>query len=138
MGNELGRKMRLLRQSRGLTQQEVGYRTGISIPHISSLERGERHPSLEYAMRIAEALGVTIGMLCESNAITSLPDDTGYSSGPLPGYLKSFVLREGAHPYVAMAHRVSSLDASDYQVLSTMVDIMAQRKRLRGTMSELE
>lgn len=61
MDNELGRKIRILRHKRDLTQQEIAYRTGISTPHISSIERGHRQPSLEYAIRIAEALGVPIG-----------------------------------------------------------------------------
>lgn len=137
--NQLGRKIRLLRHRRGLTQQEIAYRTGISIPHISSIERGLRHPSLEYAVRIAEALGVQIGYLCETAASTSLPDETGYQGETeLPGYLQSFVLRENAHPYLAMAHRVSRLDDSDYHMLCAMVDIMAQRKNLRAITAELE
>lgn len=132
MENQLGRKIRLLRQRRCLTQQEIAYRTGISIPHISSIERGQRRPSLDYGVRIAEALGVSIDYLCETAAATNLPDDTGYhGESELPVYLQSFVLKEDAHPYLAMAHRVSRLDDSDYHMLCAMVDIMAQRKKLR-------
>ena len=132
MDNDLGRKIRLLRHRRTLTQQEVAYRTGISTPHISSIEWGERHPSLEYAIRIAEALGVPIGYFCEGQELTSLPDDTSYG-GPtdLPAYLQSFVMREAAQPYIAMAHRVSRLEESDYEMLCAMIEIMAQRKKLR-------
>ncbi len=133
MQEQLGRKIRLLRHRRGLTQQEIAYRTGISTPHISSIERGERHPSLEYAIRIAEALSVPIGFLCDGADITSLPDDTSYGGDmDLPGYLKSFVMNESSQQYIAMAHRVSHLDESDYQILCTMVDIMSQRRKLKA------
>ncbi|MCY0901580.1 MAG: helix-turn-helix transcriptional regulator [Firmicutes bacterium] len=132
MHGELGSRIRILRQRKGLTQQEIGFRTGISIPHISSIERGQRHPSLDYAVRIAEALGVPIGYLCESAATTSLPDDLNYSKpDELPAYLQTFIALETAQPYLAMAQRVSRLEESDYHMLCAMVEIMAQRKRLK-------
>ena len=73
-----------------------------------------------------------IGYLCDGEVATSLPDDTSYG-GPddLPGYLQSFVSREDAQPYLAMAHRVSRLDEADYHVLCAMVEIMVQRKKLK-------
>lgn len=131
--NQLGRKIRMLRHRRGLTQQEVSYRTGISTPHISSIERGDRHPSLEYAIRIAEALGVPVGYFCEGAELTSLPEDTSYGgAADLPAYLQSFVGREAAQPYIAMAHRVSRLDETDYDIICAMIEIMAQRKKLQA------
>jgi len=136
--NELGKKIRLLRHRKGLTQQEVGYRTGISIPHISSIERGQRHPSLDYAVRIAEALGVPIGFLCETAATTHLPEETSYGkTGDLPGYLKSFITNEDAQPYIVMAHRVSRLDESDYTLLCAMVEMMAQRKKFKSISEDI-
>ena len=131
MDDLLGRTIRILRNNRDLTQQELSYQTGISAPHISSIERGMRHPSLEYAIRIAEALGVNIGYFADSGEITSLPDDTGYHKPTeLPTYLQSFIMNETSQPYIAMAHRVSRLDESDYTMLCAMIEIMAQRKHL--------
>lgn len=104
----------------------------MSAPHISSIERGMRHPSLEYAIRIAEALGVNIDYFADSNEVTSLPEETGYQKATdLPAYLQSFVMNETSQPYIAMAHRVSRLDESDYTMLCAMIDIMAQRKHLK-------
>ncbi len=132
MDDLLGRKIRILRRKRELTQQELSYRTGISAPHISSIERGMRHPSLEYAIRIAEALGVNIDYFAESSEGTSLPEDTAYQNpSDLPAYLQSFIMNETSQPYIAMAHRVSRLDESDYSMLCAMIDIMAQRKHLK-------
>lgn len=69
--------------------------------------------------------------------MTSLPDDTSYG-GPsdLPGYLQSFVMRESAQPYLAMALRVSRLEETDYDVLCALIDIMMQRKKLRNLSNE--
>lgn len=107
-------------------------------PHISSIERGQRHPSLEYAIRLAEALGVPIGYFCDGTEITSLPDDTSYGgTTDLPGYLKSFVMSESSQSYIAMAHRVSRLDESDYEILCTMVEVMSQRKKLSSLQEQI-
>lgn len=132
MDGLLGRKIKVLRRKRELTQQELAYRTGISTPHISSIERGMRHPSLEYAIRIAEALGVSIDYFADTGITTSLPEEMGYQgANDLPAYLQSFIMNENSQPYIAMAHRVSRLDESDYSMLCAMIDIMAQRKRLK-------
>ncbi len=132
MDDLLGRRIRILRKRRELTQQELSYRTGISAPHISSIERGMRHPSLEYAVRIAEALGVNVDYFANLGETTSLPDETGYRKPTdLPAYLQSFILNETSQPYIAMAHRVSRLDQSDYTMLCALIDMMAQRKHLK-------
>jgi transcriptional regulator with XRE-family HTH domain len=138
MNAELGRKIRVLRIKRNMTQADLGFRTGISTPHISSIERGQRQPSLEYAVRLAEALGVPIGYFAEGAELTNLPEDTSYG-GPsdLPGYLQSFVAREEAQQYIAMAHRVSRLTSADYDVLCSLIDMMMQRKRLVTMADEL-
>ncbi|OPG16598.1 transcriptional regulator [Ferroacidibacillus organovorans] len=130
---KLGYKIRLLRHKRALTQQEIAYRTGISTPHISSIERGERQPSLEYAIRIAEALGVPVGYFADNAEVSTLPDAESYQGiVDMPGYLQSFITRESAQPYLAMAHRVSRLDETDYNMICAMIEIMAQRKRLKN------
>jgi transcriptional regulator with XRE-family HTH domain len=130
MNEQFGEKVRVLRHRRNLTQQEVSYRTGISTPHISSLERGQRHPSLEYAERLAEALGVPINYLCEETEVSQVYVDTAYfGSSDLPLYLQNFVMSESAQPYLIMAHRVSRLDQEDYKILSSLIEILVQRHR---------
>jgi transcriptional regulator with XRE-family HTH domain len=56
----LGRKIRLLRTSKNLTQQELGATCGINYKHLGSIERGEENPSLSILQKIAEGLGVEI------------------------------------------------------------------------------
>jgi len=56
----VGPKLRELRQSQGLTLKELGARTGISIGHLSELERDMASPSVKTLHAISRALGVTI------------------------------------------------------------------------------
>lgn len=55
----LGNRIREVREMRGLTQDELSKRAGISIKHLSVLERGLKEPRLSTFLAIVEALGST-------------------------------------------------------------------------------
>lgn len=48
--------MKRLRQARGLTQEEVAFRSDIDLTYLGGIERGKRNPSLLVMVRIAKAL----------------------------------------------------------------------------------
>lgn len=56
----LARRVRGLRESMGLRQEDFAERCGISVSFASLLERGERSPSYETLVEIAHALGVPL------------------------------------------------------------------------------
>ena len=53
-----GRKLRLVRQERGYSQEQLADRAGLDRTYVSSCERGKRNISLENIWRLARALGV--------------------------------------------------------------------------------
>lgn len=55
----VGRNFARLRQEKGLTQEEVQERSGMSQQYISGLERGQRNPTVISVYLIAQALGVS-------------------------------------------------------------------------------
>jgi transcriptional regulator with XRE-family HTH domain len=59
--DRLGPEIRDLRKARALTLQRVAEQTGLSIGHLSEIERGQAVPSVKALHDIAETLGVTIG-----------------------------------------------------------------------------
>jgi transcriptional regulator with XRE-family HTH domain len=59
----LARRIRTLRERRGLTQEDFAARCGISVSFASLLERGERSPSYETLVQVAAALGVPLAEL---------------------------------------------------------------------------
>lgn len=56
----VGERIRVVRQQKGWTQVELAVAAGLSSNYVARLERGELGASLFVAMRIAEALGVTL------------------------------------------------------------------------------
>ena len=59
----LGEKITRLKKLKNLSQVALAEATGISRDAISKYERGDSIPSVDYAKRIAEALGVSLDYL---------------------------------------------------------------------------
>ena len=65
----IGNRIREIRESRGMTQEDLSAKTGVSIKHISVLERGLKEPKLSTFLNIADALELT------PNELLSPPED---------------------------------------------------------------
>lgn len=57
---KFGAKLRQERHRLGISQEELGFRTGLDRTYISGIERGERNPTLQNIGRIAKALKVSL------------------------------------------------------------------------------
>ncbi|MFM6159232.1 MAG: helix-turn-helix domain-containing protein [Sphaerospermopsis kisseleviana] len=66
-----GSRMRFLRREKGITQEQLAEFIGKTTEHISFLERGERSPSFEVILEIANALSVSVSYLINIDQ----PDD---------------------------------------------------------------
>jgi transcriptional regulator with XRE-family HTH domain len=56
LAEAFGRRLRLVRKAKGLTQQELADRIGQTMQAISRLETGGSVPSFETLLKLAEAL----------------------------------------------------------------------------------
>lgn len=54
----VGGNVRRLRQTAGLTQEQLAFEASIDLTYVGGIERGRRNPSLLVMVRIAEALKV--------------------------------------------------------------------------------
>lgn len=68
----LGERVRALRKSRGWTLTDLSKRSGLAISTLSKIERAELSPTYDRFMRLADGLGVDIGLLL---APKDAPDD---------------------------------------------------------------
>lgn len=67
-GELFGRRLRELRQKRGMTQESLAQAAGTAAPYVSDMERGLKVPSLTTILRIALALD------CKATALISVFD----------------------------------------------------------------
>jgi transcriptional regulator with XRE-family HTH domain len=96
----LGNRIQHIREQRGLTQEELATQTGISLKHISVLERGLKEPRLATFLSITEALGVT------PNELLIETDDMDYQS--------------------AIAYRIAQLPTEKQQKLLKILDTLVE------------
>ena len=57
----VGTSVRELREARAMTLQALSVRSGLSVGHLSQIERGLSSPSVGALQKVAKALGVTVG-----------------------------------------------------------------------------
>ncbi|GIF23669.1 transcriptional regulator with XRE-family HTH domain [Actinoplanes tereljensis] len=69
---KLGTYIRELRLDRKVSLRSLAAESGVSVSFLSQVERGEASPSIATLMRIAKALGQTIGSLFESRSNSRL------------------------------------------------------------------
>jgi transcriptional regulator with XRE-family HTH domain len=69
---ELGRRIKMLRVSRGLTLKDLEKRGGISATHVSEIERGKASPTVGALGRIAHALGLRPATLVEPHVFPEI------------------------------------------------------------------
>jgi transcriptional regulator with XRE-family HTH domain len=61
----LGHAVRDLRLGRDLTQEALAHAAGITVGHLSKIERGQSNPGWETVAAIAEALSVSLAELAK-------------------------------------------------------------------------
>jgi len=63
MRQEIGKRLRLIRERMGITQADVGEKLGIQSQHVSKYERGETVPTWENLIKLTELYDVNINWL---------------------------------------------------------------------------
>lgn len=58
--NNIGLQIRTLRKTRNLYQNTLAEMVGVSHGHINAIEHGRYMPNLTTAIKIADALGITL------------------------------------------------------------------------------
>lgn len=71
-----GERLSYIRKLKKIKQTELGKQIGTSGDIIGKYERGENMPSIEVAMKIADALGVTLDYLVKDGEYEQIDRDT--------------------------------------------------------------
>ena len=57
---EVGKRIRTVRKTKGITQEQVGEKADLNYKFIGKIERGEVNPSIETLSAIADALNISL------------------------------------------------------------------------------
>lgn len=69
MRNKIGKKIRIERLKRELSQEELAFSAGVNRNTIGLIERGEQSPTFDTMEAIANAFGITVQELCNFDNI---------------------------------------------------------------------
>lgn len=112
----LTQRLRELRKSRGLTQQDLGNYLSISRQGYSHYENGTRTPDVHVLERLASLYGLSV------SALLSAPKKTARSSGktveeerPIPAALEGLTRRE--QMILNLFSQLSPKDKDDFEDL---------------------
>jgi transcriptional regulator with XRE-family HTH domain len=56
----IGKQIKTLRQTRGMSQEELSEKVSINSKYLSAIERGKANPTLDIFIRLADALNVSL------------------------------------------------------------------------------
>jgi transcriptional regulator with XRE-family HTH domain len=125
---KLGKKLREMRNSKKWTLNQLSQKSGLSISHISSLERGTRtKPSMTVVRKLANALEVPIHHLHDDY----LGDHDLYSEADmiLARYApdtQAFLLNEESIPYVLFAKKLFDLGGNERGIIKALHEFLEQ------------
>ena len=104
----IGRNIRQYRLKKKLKQEDLAERTGLSTNYVGALERGEKLPSLETFITIANTLGISADMIL-SDVI-----DFGY------------VVKDSL-----LAEKLDALEVEDRKKIYDVIDTMVKNSKKR-------
>lgn len=68
----VGNRIRQIRKEKGLSQEELGYKSDLHYTHIGAIERAEKNWSIDTLIKVASGLNVTVNDLL---VFASKPED---------------------------------------------------------------
>ena len=74
-GNELGKKIKELRQANGFTQEQLAEKLGIDSKHLSRIELGHHIPNYAIMQKIAKIFNFNLFALSDIKILPKNPED---------------------------------------------------------------
>lgn len=68
----LGKRIREIRKNQAISQEQLAERAGISAQYVSNIERGKENPTLDLLLRLADALKVSLGQMCDFETVEDM------------------------------------------------------------------
>lgn len=97
----IGDRIRIIRNSKGLSIEELAHRANISNTHLGHIERGDRSPTVEMLGKIVVALDITFAEI--------------FSDFPMPNNENDTVL-------TLLINRLNTLNNSEQKVILEIIE----------------
>jgi len=132
MRQEIGKRLRLIRERIGITQAGLGEKLGIQSQHVSKYERGETVPTWENLIKLIELYDVNINWLLAGKGSMFL-SPVNYS---IQGEDNIAVVRD-LEPDSQIEEIIREL-RNDFDLKTLIYDYIKNYRKLRITTSKLQ
>ena len=116
---KLHEKIKHLRKKKGISQQELSERVGIHITHVSRLENGHYHPSLEVLKRLIEIFEVSADYLINED-------------------IDNYEVKIRDKNLAERIRLIDSLEQEDRKALIQVIDSMLTKKKMLDLLTKKE
>lgn len=132
MRAEIGKRLKLIRKQKRITQAELGEKLGIQFQHVSKYERGETVPTWENLIKLAQFFDVNINWLLTGNGKMFL--------SPLPYSMETGGALSLVHDGDSDSQLEEIIEAlrNDSELKDLIYDYIQNYKKLQITTSRLQ
>lgn len=122
----IGQRLRELRETRDLTQDDIARRTGFSRPYVSCIENGRAIPSIATLERWARGLSMKLFQVLYEDKKPIKPEKSSSKSGKMPRNFDR--LSRELH---RLRRILAQMNDKERKLLLSMADQMASWSRKR-------
>lgn len=116
-----GKRVRCLREIRGLSLTQLHKLSGLSISYLSDIENGKCQMSLKTLYKLAETLEAEPGYICCGKTISQEPAEV-VGNCKLPEDILIYVTKAESHSFIRLAQRTQEHGIS-YDFLKKLLDL---------------
>lgn len=128
--NDFGRRLENLREKNGYTKKEISYKLGFTANVYGSYERGDRRPSLETIIKLAELYDVSLDYLIRGKEYQN-ETTSSKNTSELELLIRYFNNAGFKHPYVLQLEKWEYLNEADFQELSNHFEWVVNKAKKR-------
>ncbi|WP_168122782.1 helix-turn-helix transcriptional regulator [Paenibacillus sp. HB172176] len=94
IGQQIGENIRIIRKTKGLSQEQLALRAEINASYMGQVERGEKNPTIEVLGKIASALQTPLEKLVNVPAALAPDQDDDRYADKIANQLSGLSLKE--------------------------------------------
>lgn len=128
--NNFGKRLENLREEYGYTKKEVSYQLGFTANVYGSYERGERRPSLETIIKLADMYSVSLDYLIRGEEFQS-KNASIIKTSKLERLASYFYNAGFENPYFLQLEKWRLLNDDDFQELVNHFEWVVHKARKR-------
>lgn len=132
MKSQIGKRLKLIRKKKGITQSELGEKLGIQFQHVSKYERGETVPTWENLIKLNQIFDVNINWFLTGKGKMFISPVT-YATGN-----DSPLLRVHDNDADTQLEEIIEELRNDSELKDLIYDYIQNYRKLRVTTSKLQ